>query len=159
MRQRLLRIMGDPPGGVITVTEPEPSSATATAAAFLASVLAEPDPSVVLVDLDLYSAESTQRPVGSGATRRYRGAHRTLHSGGSDGGRLRPADFCGAGRATDSIAELIDSTALRTMIAELRSHYTWVVLACPALTDAAAIADASDMMCWRSAKVSQRTSS
>ena len=33
---RLLRMMGDPPGGVITVTEPEHSSATATAAAFLA---------------------------------------------------------------------------------------------------------------------------
>ena len=41
---------------------------------------------------------------------------------------------------------LIDSTALRTMIAELRQHYTWVVLACPAVTDAAAIADASDMV-------------
>ena len=54
--------------------------------------------------------------------------------------------FLGAGRATDSVAELIDSTALRTMIAELRQHYTWVVLACPAATDAAAIADASDMI-------------
>ena len=50
-----------PPGGVITVTEPEHSSAAATAAVFLASVLAERDPSVVLVDLDLDSAELTQR--------------------------------------------------------------------------------------------------
>ena len=54
-------VMGDPAGGVITVTEPEHSSAAATTAVFLASVLAERDPSVVLVDLDLDSAELTQR--------------------------------------------------------------------------------------------------
>jgi hypothetical protein len=32
------------------------------------------------------------------------------------------------------------------MLAELRQQYTWVVLGCPAVTDAAAIADASDMI-------------
>ena len=134
-----------PPRGVITVTEPEHSSATTTAAAFLASVLAERDPSVVLVDLDLGSAELTQRLSDRelpGVTDVLAGRC-TVAEATLDGAHGR---FLGAGRATDSAAELIDSTALRTMIAELRQHYTWVVLACPAATDAAAIADASDMI-------------
>jgi capsular polysaccharide biosynthesis protein len=145
IRHRLLRMMGDPTGGVITVTEPEHSSTTATAAAFLASVLAERDLSVVLADLDLDSAESTQRLSDRelpGVTDVLAGRC-TLAKATLD---CAHGQFLGAGRATDSIAELIDSTALRTMIAELRQDYTWVVLACPPATDAAAIADASDMM-------------
>src|SRR5271166_1189558 len=145
IRHRLLRMMGDPTASVITVTEPERSSATTTAAAFLASVLAERDPSVALVDLDLCSAESTQRL----SDRELPGVTDVL------AGRCTVAQatldcahgrFLGAGPAADSTMELIDSTAMRTMIAELRQHYTWVVLACPAATDAAAIADASDMI-------------
>jgi capsular polysaccharide biosynthesis protein len=145
IRQRLLRMMDDAPGGVITVTEPEHSSATATAAAFLASVLAERNPSVVLVDLDLRSAESTQRL----SDRELPGVTDVL------GERCTVAEatvdcahsqFLGAGRATDATTEMIDSAALRTMIADLRQYYTWVVIACPAATEAAAIADASDMI-------------
>ena len=145
IRHRLLRIMGDPTGGVIVVTEPEQSLATATAATFLTSVLAERDPSVVLVDLDLSSAETTHRT----SDRERPGVADVL------AGRCTLAEailncahgqFLGAGDATDSAAALIDSTELRTMVAELRRHYTWVVLACPAATDAAAIADVSDMI-------------
>lgn len=145
IRHRLLRVMGDPAAGVITVTEPEHSSATTTTAVFLASVLAERDSSVVLVDLDLGSAELTQRL----SDRELPGVIEVL------AGRCTAAQaalggahgrFLGAGRATESAADLIDSPALRTMIAELRQHYTWVVLACPAATDAAAIAEASDMI-------------
>ena len=145
VRHRLLRMMGDPTAGVITVTEPEHSSATTTTAAFLAAVLAERDQSVVLVDLDLYSAESTQRLSDRerpGVTDVLTG-HCTVAEATVESGHGR---FLGAGPASDSTTELFDSTALRTMIAELRQHYTWVVLACPAATDAAAIADASDMI-------------
>ena len=145
IRHRLLRIMGDPTGGVITVTEPEQSVATATAATFLASALAERDPSAVVVDLDLSSAGSTQRT----SDRELPGVTDVL------AGRCTLAEatvdcahgrFLGVGSATDSAAALIDSTELRAMIAELRQHYTWVVLACPAATDTAAIADVSDMI-------------
>lgn len=145
IRHRLLRMMGDPTAGVITVTEPGHSSATATAAGFLASALAERDPSVVLVDLDVYSAESTQRlsdrtlpGVTDVLTGRFTVAQATLD--------CEHGQFLGAGPASDSTTELIDSTALRTMIGELRQLYTWVVLACPSATDAATIADASDMI-------------
>jgi capsular polysaccharide biosynthesis protein len=145
IRHRLLRMTGDPAAGVITVTEPEHSSATATAAAFLASVLAERDPSVVLVDLDLYTAESTQHLSDRelpGVTDILTG-HCTLADATVESGHGR---FLGAGPASDSTTELIDSAALRTMISELRQQYTWIILACPAVTDAAAIADASDVI-------------
>lgn len=146
IRHRLLRMLGDPPAGVITVTEPARSSAiTSTAAAFLASVLAEREQSVMLVDLDLRSAESTRRL-----------SDRTL-PGVTDviAGRSTVAAatvdcahgwFLGAGSATDSAMDPIDSPAMRTTLAELRQHYTWTILACPAAIDAATIADMSDII-------------
>lgn len=85
--------------GVDTVTEPEQGSATAAAAAFLASVLAERDPSLVLADLDPVHRRIDAAPVGSGLpgvtdvlagrTVAESDALRTPVPGGRRGDRLR----------------------------------------------------------------------
>lgn len=142
---RLLSVMGNPDRGVITVTEPEHSSATTTTAVFLAFVLAERNTSVVLVDLDVHSAETTDRlsDRDTPGVADVLGGHTTLAEATLNWAHGR---FLGAGSATKSTADLIDSTALRTLIAELRELYGWVILACPSATDAGVIADGSDLI-------------
>ncbi len=141
--QRLLATMGNPDGGVITVTAPERSSATTRTAVTLASMLGERADSVVLVDLDLHTAELTQllsdpeRPgvtdVLGGRCTAEKATLEWTHGG-----------FLGSGPATESTAGLIESVALRTLLAELRQRYAWIVLACPVVTYAVAIEDATD---------------
>jgi 3-oxosteroid 1-dehydrogenase len=84
----------------VTEPEPEQGSATAAAAAFLASVLAERHPSLVLADLDLCTAESTQRQSDRGCP----GSPDVLAGRTVAEATLCARRFLGAGGATDSVA-------------------------------------------------------
>ena len=141
---RLLAALPQPGHGVITVIGTGPGPATSDSAVFLASALTAHGDSVLLVDLDFRSADSTRllsergvpgiSDVTCGDTTASSAAVRT-----------RVGDFMGVGTAPGDLGGPAGSAALRRTVHDLRELYSFVVLACPSVTTAAAIGAESDV--------------
>lgn len=138
---RLLAAMPQPGRGVITVIGTGPGPATSNPAAFLASALTANGNSVVLVDLDLGAAESAARDA-PGVSDLARGSVTVSNAAV----RTPAGDFLGVGTAPGDLTNPAGRAALRSTVDDLRTLYTFVVLACPSVTTVAAIGAESDVV-------------
>ncbi|WP_420749509.1 hypothetical protein [Rhodococcus sp. O3] len=141
---RLLAALPQPGHGVITVVGAGPAPTASDSAVFLASAFTAHGDSVILVDLDFRNADST----GLLSERDMPGISDLVRGDAAASSavvRTPAGDFRGMGTVPGDLGSPAGSAALRSTLHDLRELYAFVVLACPSVTTAAAIAAESDV--------------